>query len=212
MDSLTRIITAKDYSEREGAGGSVRERILKTREMYHKRKNIALMVNGIDAAQGAAVRARIWQGQWIADCECGGAEFVEPTEPIFYCFSCGNRANNNYVRPVEFPVEREAIEAAVLARPVDDVRGLTDLERAGLAKPLVIVDADGSQFPLVRSWNPDESLGELLEQNKVLDGLVMESGKVMVVSPSALGLDTGQEDPAPTRPPTDNGNEVSDVI
>ena len=186
MDSLMRIITAKDYSEREGAGGSVRARILKTREKYHKGKNIALTVNGIDAPQGAAVRARIWQGQWIADCECSGAEFVEPTEPIFFCFSCGNRANKNFVRPVEFPVEREAIEAAVLARPVDDVRGLTDLERAGLAKPLVIVDAGGSQFPLTRSWNPDESLGELLDQNKVLDGLVMESGKVMVVTPSVL--------------------------
>lgn len=182
MDSLSRIITAKDYSEREGAGGSVRARILNMREKYHKGRNIALTINGIDAAKGDAVRARIWQGQWIADCECGGAEFVEPSEPIFYCFSCGNRANHNYVRPVEFPVEREAIEAAVLARPVDDVRGLTDLERAGLAKPLVIVDAGGNQFPLTRSWNPDESLGELLEQNKVLNGLVMESGKVMIVS------------------------------
>lgn len=210
MDSLSRIITAKDYSEREGAGGSVRARILKMREKYHKGRNIALTLNGIDAAKGDAVRARIWQGQWIADCECGGAEFVEPSEPIFYCFSCGNRANHNYVRPVEFPVEREAIEAAVLARPVDDVRGLTDLERAGLAKPLVIVDAGGNQFPLTRSWNPDESLGELLEQNKVLNGLVMESGKVMIVTPSVLQ----------TSPPNipagvfrgESTNEVSDVI
>ena len=199
MDSLTRIITAKDYSEREGAGGSVRARILKTREMYHKKKNIALTILGIDAAQGAAVRARIWQGQWIADCECGGAEFVEPSEPIFYCFSCGNRVNHNYVRPVEFPVEREAIEAAVLARPVDDMRGLTDLERAGLAKPLVIVDAGGSQFPLTRSWNADESLSELLEQNKVLDGLVMESGKVMVVTPSVPPLPFGHLPQIPLR-------------
>jgi len=31
---------------------------------------------------------------------------------------------------------------------------------------------------------------------------VMESGKVVVVSPSVLGLDTGREDPAPTRPTT----------
>ena len=210
MESLKRIITAKDYSEREGAGGSVRARILKMREGYHKGRNIALMINGIDAPQGGAVKARIWQGQWIADCECGGAEFVEPTEPIFYCFCCGNRANHNYVRPVEFPVEREAIEAAVLARPVDDVRGLTDLERAGLAKPLVIVNAAGSQFPLTRSWNHDEPLSELLEQNKVLDGLVMESGKVMIVTPSVLR----------TSPPNipaevfggESTNEVSDVI
>jgi hypothetical protein len=187
MESLTRIITAKDYSEREGAGGSVKARILKMREKYHKQKNISLIVNGIDAPSGAAVRARIWQGQWIADCECGGAEFVEPTEPLFFCFSCGNRANGNTVRPVEFPAEYKEIEAVVLTRPVDDMRGLTNLERAGLARAQVVVDVDGEQFPLIRSWNPDESLQELMEQNKVLDGLVMEKGKVMVVTaPSVL--------------------------
>lgn len=210
MESLTRIITARDYSEREGAGGSVRGRILKMREMYHKSKNIALTVSGIDAPQGAPVRARIWQGQWIADCECGGAEFVEPTEPIFFCFSCGNRVNHNFVRSVDFPIERVEIEAAILARPVDDIRGLTDLERAGLAKPLVIVALEGSEFPLTRSWNPDESLAELLEQNKVLDGLVMESRQVVFVTPSVLR--TSPSNSESTNLGESDASEVSDVI
>ena len=181
MKNVNRIITARDYSEREGAGGTVKARILKMREKYHKSKNIALQVLGVDAPNGTAVSARIWQGQWIADCECGGAEFVDVKEPIFYCFSCGNRSNGHYVRPVQFPENLSEIEAAVLERPVDDTRGLTDLERAGLSKPLVIVAMDGNMFPLTRSWRPEESLEELLEQNKALRGLDQPIEAVTIV-------------------------------
>ena len=112
MTSVDYIITAKHYAEREGCG-SVRERILKMREKIHKSKNIALQVVGIDDPSGQAVEARIWQGQWVADCECGGCEFVDPAEPIFYCFSCANRENKNRVRPVAFPVERVEIERQI---------------------------------------------------------------------------------------------------
>lgn len=181
MNSVSYIVTAKHYAEREGCA-TVKERILKRREALHKTKNIALNVLGLDKPSGVEVRARIWQGQWIADCECGGAEFVEPTEPVFYCFSCGNRDNNNYVRPVEFPAQREEIEAAILARPVHDVRGLTDLERAGLATAAVVVIADGNEYPLVRSWTAGETLDEILEQNAVLDGVQIEKGKIVFVT------------------------------
>ncbi len=180
MASVDFIITALHYAEREGCG-SVRERILKRRESLHKRQNIALTITGLDAPGGVAVRARIWQGQWIGDCECGGAEFVAPTEPIFYCFSCGNRENKNRVRPVQFPADYVEIETAVLARPVHDLKGLTELERAGLAQPAVVVLADGAEFPLVRAWNYDESLDELVTQNQVLEGLKVERGKVAVI-------------------------------
>lgn len=206
MTSVSYIITAKHYAERERCV-TVCERILKRREMMHKKNNIALQVLGLDAPSGQTVRARIWQGQWIGDCECGGAEFVEPSEPIFYCFSCGNRGNNNRVRPVEFPVQREEIEAAVLARPVNDMRGLTDMERAGLARAAVVVVVDGVQLPLVRSWLPDESLEELLQQNAVLNGLVVEAGNVVVVD-----LDTHEEQERATRPADGSAEEVSDVV
>lgn len=185
MNSVDYIITAKHYSEREGCGGSVRARILKKREMMHKKQNIALQVLGMDAPSGAPVMARIWQGQWIADCGCGGAEFVEPTEPIFYCFSCGSRENNHRVRGVIFPENYREIEAAVLARPVNDAKGLTDLERAGLAKAGVVAVVDGVEYPLVRAWSPEETLEDLLAQNRVLDGLNFEKGKTMMVSVEA---------------------------
>lgn len=180
MTSVDYIITARHYAEREGCE-SVRERILKMRQKIHKTKNIALQVLGIDDPSGQAVEARIWQGQWVADCDCGGCEFVDPEEQIFYCFSCGNRANNNRVRPVLFPADRAEIEQLVLARPVDDRKGLTDLEQAGLAKALVIVQSDGAQYSLVRSWTPGESAEDLAKQNAILDGLVIEKGKVVVV-------------------------------
>jgi len=110
MDSIDYIVNAKHYAEREGAQ-SVRARILKMREKKHKQHGVVMQVNGIDAPSGTAVKARIWQGQWIADCECGGAEFVFVDEPIFYCFGCGNRANANGVRPVEVCYHYDAMIA-----------------------------------------------------------------------------------------------------
>lgn len=212
MTSVDYIITAKHYAEREGCG-SVRERILRMREKIHKSKNIALQVVGLDAPSGQAVEARIWQGQWVADCECGGCEFVDASEPIFYCFSCANRENKNRVRPVTFPVERMEIEQLVLARPVDDRKGLTDLERAGLAKAAVIVDVDGVEMPLARSWNPSESIDELIRQNSVLDGIALEDGKVVVVRMTPPVLRTSPQISAVAEYlEGEIGKEVSNVI
>jgi len=49
------------------------------------------------------VRARIDHGRWIADCECKGAEYVDPDEPIFFCLSCLNVNHGGKLRPVVFP-------------------------------------------------------------------------------------------------------------
>jgi hypothetical protein len=51
----------------------------------------------------SAVVARIDHGRWIADCECNGAEYVDPDEPIFYCLSCLNIEYGGALRPVRFP-------------------------------------------------------------------------------------------------------------
>ena len=178
INSLDYIVTAKHYSFREGADGTVKGRILRLRERVKSEKNVSLPINHIDTPVGAPVFARIEQGQWIADCDvCSGAEFVDPEEPIFFCFGCGNRYNDHAPRPVIFPEQREEIEQLILQRPVDDARGLTDLERAGMARPLIQVQKEipinnGSDepvmmpvlLPLSRSWNPGESLDDLHEQ------------------------------------------------
>lgn len=106
------------------------------------------------------VKARIDYGRWLADCECGGAEYVDPEESIFFCNSCGNVMFNGEFRPVIFPDEttRAAIEKVLLARPVDETRGLDPIEKAMLARPSIP--------GLSRSWDPGESVADLKEQNR----------------------------------------------
>jgi hypothetical protein len=183
--SVDRIISAKDY------GGSARAYIRKQQQNMHRR-GIAVTIKDLDVEpKGSPVRARIWQGQWIADCECKSASFVDPDEEVFFCFGCGNRAHGQKPRPVIFPpaLERLEIERLLLERPVDDLAGLTDMERAGMAKPLLFVqveieDAPSTDevmqamqrgdtlkprkrtvtVPLTRSWEPGETIETLRVQ------------------------------------------------
>ena len=187
IKSLDHIITAKHY------GGSARGYIRKLQKEIHQGRGIAVTIKGLDdKPSGAPVTARIWQGQWIADCECNGACFVDPDEPVFFCFSCGNRANGQKPRPVIFPPEAERleIERLLLERPVDDMAGLTDNERAGLAKPLLFKQLEYTEpmvdngtallmiargleiprrtvsqtLPLTRSWEPGQTIADLKDE------------------------------------------------
>lgn len=168
MKNVDHIITARHYSKSEGADGTVVGRLKKMQEAY-RRKSKFIVINGVDEPRGGVVRAQINQGAWIGTCECGGAEFVDPTEPIFFCWNCVNRANGGYVRPVEFPENREEIERAVLKRRVDDVRGITDEDRAFLARPLITFTGDGRFYPATRSWIPGESVETIREQNEFIE-------------------------------------------
>jgi hypothetical protein len=158
--SVNYIITAKHYGN-----GSARGYIRNMQKLIHQRRGVSVTINGLeDEPTGAPVEARIWQGQWIADCECRSASFVDPDEPVFMCFGCGNRANGQKPRPVIFPpeAERKEIERLLLERPVDDLAGLTDLERAGMARALINVENEqGERLPLTRSWNPGQSPADL---------------------------------------------------
>lgn len=167
MDSVNYIVTAKHYSRRDKVG-SVRERIQKLAREINRKRGIPLVFD-FDTPAGRPVRARIELGQWIADCECGGAEFVDPDEPIFACMSCGNRVDSGRVREVIFPTpaQREEIERIVLERPVNDIRGLDDLERAHMARAMIEIEMpDGRRLPLTRSWNPGESIEDLVKENE----------------------------------------------
>jgi len=167
---INRIITAKDYCQRDRVG-SVKERIVKLVGIFNKKRNIAMRVQ-VDKLAKRSVFARIELGQWCADCECGGTEFVDPDEPIFFCFSCGNRTDNGIVRPVVFPSTEDhmEIERLVLERPVDDARGLDDMERAHMAKAIVYLEAeDGKLLPLTRTWNPGEPISNLISENTAIE-------------------------------------------
>lgn len=53
---------------------------------------------------GPAVTAREDFGRLIADCECGGAEYVDPDDLFFFCLSCGNTEYQGHVREVKHGV------------------------------------------------------------------------------------------------------------
>lgn len=168
--TVNRIITAKDYCARDRVS-TVKERIAKlARDMFRK-KGIALKIQ-FDKLASRPVHARIELGQWCANCDCGGTEFVDPDERIFFCFSCGNNKDSGALRPVIFPEreERLEIERLVLMRPVEERRGLDDMERAHMAIPVIFFDTpDGYSLPLTRTWNPGESIENLMGENEAIE-------------------------------------------
>lgn len=95
-------------------------------------------------ALGRTVRPRVNQGRWIVDCpSCPGAQLASPEVDRFFCVDCLNVAHGGQWLPVQWPEpqDRDAIEAALLARPA-------------IAN---------------RSWHPGETIGTLLAEN-VMDG------------------------------------------
>jgi hypothetical protein len=149
-----KILTALDVARRDKCN-TVREWIVR---VALKR---SVHWNGKISA-GSLVQARIDHGRWLADCECGGAEYVDPGDPIFFCLACGNRAQAGAARLVAFPKDAAEIEAVLLARPVE-ATGHSAFERAMTARPLVP--------GLGRSWRPGESLAQLRKQNRVMGGI-----------------------------------------
>jgi len=171
---MSEIITGKTIARRDGFA-THGERIAS------RYKDIKMRFRGLEwkydeAVAGDPVFALIDFGRWSARCECGGSEYVDPDEPVFYCFSCGNVDNGGALRPVKFPSasRRATIEQLVLDRPVDDRVGMTKDQKAFLAKPLVQVNKKGLLLPLSRSWTPDEAISDLRVQNKAIDKWKLE--------------------------------------
>lgn len=169
MATVNRIINASDYAARDKVG-SVRERIAKIRRNIAKSKGITLNIQ-FDKISSRPVYARIELGQWCANCECGGTEFVYHEEPIFFCFSCGNATDAGQLRPVIFPdvQDRIEIERLVLERPVEERRGLDDLERAHMAVPIIFIETANGVLPLTRTWNAGEPIENLVKENEAVE-------------------------------------------
>lgn len=159
---MDKVITALDYAKREGCA-NVRERIQKICNAKIAR-NVMDRPAKIDKVKGKKVYAELNYGQWIARCECGGAEAVDPSDAVFFCFSCGNYSNNGALRPVVFPNNIKDIEKEVMKRPIRIGVGTHEIERLTLATPEIYVDSKGF---LSRSWVPGESVEDIKEQNKI---------------------------------------------
>lgn len=104
-----KVITAKHIAQKAGCR-TVAEWIRKAAARQGVRVNVST-----ETVTGEAVHARIDHGRWIADCQCKGAEYVDPDEPLFFCLSCMNKANGGQARPVVFPPTeiRKQIEAGL---------------------------------------------------------------------------------------------------
>ena len=121
-----RAITALDYAKREKAKDT-RDRIRKLAARHGLRLD--------EHTAGKPVQAIIDYGRWIALCECGGAEAVDPKDQVFFCVSCGNDRTSGKLRKVNFPADYKTIEAEVMARPLKK-RGAGDaIEQQRLCKP-----------------------------------------------------------------------------
>lgn len=97
-------------------------------------------VPGLEVAcAGDPIPARIDANRWIVDCpDCGSAEFAFLDDPRFFCTNCLDAAVGGACRPVRFPRNRAAIEAALLRRPV----------------------------PRTRDWRPGETVAALERENR----------------------------------------------
>lgn len=62
----------------------------------------------------AALDARIENGWWVVDCECGAGNATSPEIPIACCFACGAVHETIVFPPTE---ALETLERLLLARP-----------------------------------------------------------------------------------------------
>jgi hypothetical protein len=97
-------------------------------------------------------------GRWLVRCYCNNISVVSPSWPYHWCLVCGNVESGQAAISVAFPLERQAIEAALLARP---------LQLSKNADPMM---ASADAYPLIpglrRDWYPEQTLDFLLELNK----------------------------------------------
>lgn len=86
--------------------------------------------------------ARVYEGSWIVDCPCGGADFAWLAAGVTMCGSCGNMGKPMRGKWRRFVIagDRRAIERHLLARPV----------------------------PATRNWLPGETMGSLIRENAAM--------------------------------------------
>lgn len=84
--------------------------------------------------------ARISHGRWVVECpSCHSAQIGDPDDPRFFCFDCKNTDHGGGWVRVHYPKPevRAAMEETLLVRPLAN-----------------------------QSWNPDETVRDLLNENE----------------------------------------------
>jgi hypothetical protein len=113
-----RIATARDKSAfYAGRGTPAHARyFLRQRLMRSGHADKLSLLDGDPPKNAKKIDAFIDAQRWICKCECGGAEVVDPEDPIFFCLSCLNESTKGRMRPVRFPKKIKSVEKAQLAK------------------------------------------------------------------------------------------------
>lgn len=152
---MNRLITAKDLARRAGQK-TVKEMIVFLMDRSIALGRFQVRWDG-EHVGGTPVMAFVDFGRWLARCECGQCNYVDPDEPVMFCARCGN-SNSGLARLVVFPAERMVIEEVLLKRPViNNPAAKNIVDAALLSKP---------KYPiLTRNWYPGQSAESLIEMN-----------------------------------------------
>lgn len=151
-----RLITARDVARR-GGHSTVTKFLLALMERSIERGYFQTRWDG-EHVGGAPAVAFVDFGRWLARCECGQHNYVDPHDAVMFCARCGN-GNSGLARPVMFPANRAEIEKLLLVRPViENPAAKNAVERALLAKPKIAV--------LTRNWFPGQTIADLFEINQ----------------------------------------------
>jgi hypothetical protein len=105
------------------------------------RYEVDVLPTSFVAGPEAAIPARADHGRWIADCPCGGAEFVWLAQPQIMCVACWNSDLRGFWRPVTLPAEVPAIEVHLDRRRAPQHRNWLPGE------PTSNLEAENRQFP-----------------------------------------------------------------
>lgn len=112
-----------------------------------------------EAIKNNPVYARIDFGRWLADCECGAANYISRSNlNFYYCVTCGNIMTNGKVRSVVMPDNFQEIEIELLRRKVFNKFGLSGTN-----------GAMNSIGPISRSWSPGETIEMLIAQREMTE-------------------------------------------
>lgn len=105
------------------------------------------------------VTAWVNQGNWAANCECGGSMIVEPGEP-YICPDCVNAAQGGKARPVIWPDEKKDIEDILVMRPFQKNRNWLKDETVEMLVDENLAHSDGVPAEILAKVRPIEPPAE----------------------------------------------------
>ncbi len=137
-----------------------------------------------ETCEDPSVEAYIDHGAWLAVCECGGAEYVDPAFPYFFCFGCGNERTGGAARRAIFPDEAtmQEVETVLIERPIRKAAGLTGVRAVRFGK--------AEQPGWHRNWRPGEEVKGLREENEKRT-IVAGHGNAMPLRDDEGGISNG---------------------